>query len=374
MKITLVGPTHPFKGGVSHYNTVLYKYLSKKYNVNIVSFKRQYPQLLIKLLFKAKEQKDTSSQQKFEVQNKPIIDSINPLTWFKTLKEIKKQNSDLVILYWWTPFWTFFNYFISKFVKAKKLCICHNIIPHENTIFDRILTKIALKNFDYYIVHSKSSEIELKKLLPNSNIKVSPHPIYDIFKSNKIKTKNQAKKLLNIEENIILFFGYVRKYKGLEYLIKAMPEILKKNNLKLLIVGQFWGKQKYLDLIKEYNLENNIIIIDDYVPNEEVEKYFKASDVIVLPYTSATNSGIIQTAFAFNKPIIATNTGGLPEIVLDNKTGFIVQPKNPEQLAEAVIKFYEDKKEEEFITNIKKDKKRFSWDKMVETIEGFWKW
>ena len=158
MKLTVIGPTYPFKGGISHYNTVLCKNLSKKCDIKMISFKRQYPQYLIKLLFKAKEQKDTESQQKIEAPNSPIIDSINPFTWFKALKEIKKQNPDFIILYWWTPFWAFFNYFISKFTKAKKICICHNILPHENSAIDRFLTKLALKNNDYFIVHSKSSK------------------------------------------------------------------------------------------------------------------------------------------------------------------------------------------------------------------------
>ena len=197
------------------------------------------------------------------------------------------------------------------------------------------------------------------------------HPTYAVqFKFKEIN-QSKAKKKLNISGKVILFFGYIREYKGLMYLIEAMPHILKEFNITLLIVGEFWkNKEKYINKIKELKIENNVCIIDEYVPDEKVGDYYSASDLIILPYLSATNSGIAQIAYGFEKPVIATNVGGLPEVIINNKTGFIVPPKNSAKLAKAIIKYYTEKKEQIFKKNIIKEKERFSWERMVEIIEN----
>lgn len=373
MKISIIGPTYPYKGGISHYNTILCKNLAKKHDIQLISFKKLYPKLLTKLLLKSKEFKENVSQDKIGFNNFPIINSTNPLTWYKAYKKIKKFNPDLLILYWWTPFWTIFDRYIVKKLhkKTKIIFLCHNVIPHEKSKIDTFLTKQALSKVKNFIVHSKSDKKELLNLFPRVNVKVSPHPTYDIFYKD-IK-KEKAKSQLGLKGKIILFFGYVRKYKGLEVLIKALPDVLKKINLTLLIVGEFWNKEEYFKLIKDLKLEKNVKIIDGYVPNEDVAMYYSCADMLVLPYHSATNSGIVQTAFAFNKPAIVTNVGGLPEIVTNNKTGLVVSKNDYKALAKAIIKFYKNNLEKKFVKNIKKEKDKFSWNRMVETIESFHK-
>ncbi len=375
MKICLVGPTYPYKGGISHYNTTLCNELSKKYDVFLISYKRQYPSFL----YPGKEQINRDSNIKLNetINSEYIMDTINPLTWVKTYLRIKKENPDLVIFQWVHPFFTFVFFTITTLLKKfnnniKISYICHNVLPHERTILDRFLINMAFNNVDYFIVHSKEDYNNLKKIMPNAKVKQSVHPIYDIFKT-KISKEN-ARKSLNIfgDKKIILFFGIVREYKGLIYLIKAMPKIIKEfDDIILLIVGEFWDdKNKYIEEIKKLGIENHVKIIDKYIPDNEVGVYFSASDVVVLPYISATQSGIIQIAYTFEKPVITTNVGGLPDVVDNNKTGIIVKSKNSEELANAIINYFKNGKKREFTENIKIKNKEFSWEKLIKDIES----
>jgi glycosyltransferase involved in cell wall biosynthesis len=228
-----------------------------------------------------------------------------------------------------------------------------------------------LKKGDYFIVHSGEDFENLKRIIPEANVKQSFHPTYKVFHSGSI-TKEKARKQIGINGNTILFFGFVRPYKGLDYLIKAMPIITKHIDVNLLIVGEFWkGDEEYREEIKDLGVRENIKIINKYVPNEEVGLYFAASDVVVLPYVTATGSGIVQAAFGCNKPVISTNVGCLPQVIDDKRTGYLVPARDSEAIANAVVSFYKEGKEEEFVSNIIKEKEKFSWDRMVETIESF---
>lgn len=321
------------------------------------------------------EQIDTESKKKIKANAFFILDFVNPLTWLKVFFIIKKQKPNLVIFHWvspaMSPIFSTISFLVRHFTKTKILLICHNVLPHEKKSIDKFLAKILFYNIDFFIVNSKKDMEDLEMLKKNANAKLGFHPLYEMFKSFKTK-KLDLKKKLNLKKRVILFFGYVREYKGLDYLIKAMPHILKKIDLDLLIVGEFWrGKESYLHLIKKLKIEKNVKIVDKYVPNEEVEGYFTASDVVVLPYTSATQSGIIQTAFALEKPVITTAVGGLLDVIKNNKTGFLVKPQDPASIANAVIRFYKYKKKTEFIKNIKKEKERFSWGKYVKIVEKF---
>lgn len=367
MKICLVGPTYPYKGGISHYNTTLCNELSKRHNVFLISYKRQYPSFL----YPGKEQinKDSNIKVNETTNFEYIIDTINPLTWIKTYSKIKNENPDLVIFQWVHPFFTFvfftITYLLKKFTNIKILYICHNVLPHERTKIDEFLIKMAFKNVDYFIVHSKEDYNNLKKIIPNAKVKQSVLPTYNIFKTKKT-SKEDTRKSLNIDRNkkIILFFGIIREYKGLIYLIKSMPKIINEvDDINLLIVGEFWDdKDKYIDEIKKLGIKNHIKIIDKYIPDEEVGIYFSAADVVVLPYISATQSAVIQTAYAFEKPVITTNVGGLPDVVDDNKTGIIVKSENSEELASAIINYFKNDKERKFTENIKIKNKEFSWE------------
>jgi len=375
MKICVIGPTYPYRGGISHYNTLLCENLKKRHDVKSVSFKRLYPSFL----YPGKDQKDLNSKITIKTDSEYLIDSINPLTWIYTFLSIKKEQPDILIFQWWTPFFTPVYFTISFLIRyltnTKILMICHNVLPHEKKKMDKILTKMVYKNADFFIVHSEEDLRNLRALIPNVDAKQTHHPTYDYFKTgNKINLHLRSKEELNLNQKnkTILFFGFVRDYKGLNYLIEAMPKVLEKQKVDLLIVGEFWeDKEKYIDQIKQLGIENYVHIIDRYVPNEEVSLYFSVADVVVLPYISATQSGIIQIAYGFDKPVITTNVGGLPDVVKNGKTGFIVPSGDANALSKAIVSYFEGKKEREFQVNIKKQKDIFSWNKMVETIESF---
>ncbi|MEK6817118.1 MAG: glycosyltransferase [Nanoarchaeota archaeon] len=374
MKIDVIGPTFPTKGGISHYNTLMCENLAKSHQVNCYSFKRMY----IKWLYPGVCETDEQSKSQIRTSTNRIVDSVNPLSWIRTFNRIRKDKADLVIIPWWTSWLS--HVFISialmtkLFTKSKVLFLCHNVIPHKREPMDRPLAKITFSLGDYFITHSKQDRDDLVSIKKKANVKVGVHPTYEVF-NQKPLDKEEVKKEMGIRNDAILFFGYVKPYKGLSYLVEAMPEILKGRDVTLLIVGEFWSptKEEVLSRAKELGISDKIKIVDSYVPNEEVGKYYCASDVVVLPYVSATSSGIVQTAFGFNIPVIVTNTGGLPEVVIDGKTGYIVPTENSTELAKSVLRYYREKDSVDFSKNIEEDKKRFEWSRMVELIESFMK-
>ena len=369
MRYIIVGPTWPFKGGIVHYNCWLGNKLKREGNEVIgISFKKLYP----KILFPGKKQKDALQRNLFEFKTYNLINSINPFSWLKAFRKIKSLNPDVLIFYWWTPFFGFLIRYLSSKIKIKKICICHNVLPHEKSKIDEILTKYGLKKIDDFIVHGEIEKTVLQNIYPNiksNKITVTPHPTYTLqFKNDEIDKKT-AKEMLKLNGKVLLFFGFIRQYKGLEYLIKAMPMINTKiDNLILIIVGEFWDdKRKYQNLITNLELQN-IRIIDEYISDEKVSQYFMSSDLLIIPYINATSSGVVQIAFSFNLPVIVTNVGALEEIVSHNKTGFIVPPKDSKAIARTVIDFYQKTNKDQIITNIKMEAYRFSWQRLVEVI------
>lgn len=368
-KIVLIGPVYPYKGGIAHYTSLMYQSLAKKYDVEMISYKMQYPKLLFK-----KEQKDYSNDM-FKIENTQfLIHTANPFNIIVVAKKIKSMNPDLVIMQWWHPYFAPCYWILESVLgkKIKKMFICHNVFPHERFPMDRLLTKMVLKKGDSYIVHSKSDGEDLLTIKPDAKYKQNPHPTYNAFKIRDI-SKEQARKELDksMDEKLLLFFGFVREYKGLKHLLNAMPEVKSRiGNIKLMVVGSFGDdKEDYMKLIQSHNIEDCVEVIDSYTPDNEVEKYFAGSDLVVLPYESATQSGIVQIAYGFEKPVVVTNVGGLPDVITDGKTGYVVEEKNPKKLAEAIIDFYEKDREKEFIEGVRKEAERFSWDRMRETIE-----
>ena len=382
MKIIIVSTAYPLRGGIAHFNALLAKHISKHHDVETITFKRQYPSFL----FPGKTQVEDSTRRDESGGNTGIegflpapqlIDSINPLNWLSVASEIKKRKPDLLIFKYWLPFFGPCFGTIAKLVKrgthTKVLFICDNIIPHERRPGDVVFTKYAFSAADYFIVQSKSVERDLNMYFPNSTYRLVPHPVYENFGMPIPKEEARAK--LNIKQkNILLFFGYVRAYKGLDTLIDAMKLMRDMGyamwDMSVFIVGEFYDdEKKYRQQVKDLNLESSIRFVSEYVPNDEVAKYFCASDVVVLPYRSATQSGIVQIAYNFNKPVIATDVGGLSETVLHERTGYIVPPENPGALAEAIIKFYDEQKQEEFSRNVQEEKKNYSWEHFVNQIE-----
>ncbi|MGB9499505.1 MAG: glycosyltransferase [Dissulfuribacterales bacterium] len=371
MKIALIGPSYPSRGGISHYTTLLYQHLKGRHNVRFFSFKRQYPQWL----FPGKTDIDPSKENISTSGAERTLDSINPISWVITARKIIQFAPDIVIFPWWVSFWApqflIISIIVKQFCRAKILFICHNVVAHESMFFDKLLTGMVLRQGDFFVVHSGEDKQNLLQVIPCANVKKNVHPTYDVFKMSPQKPTALNPKL-GLKGHVLLFFGFVRDYKGLKYLIEAMPEILKEVPATLMIVGEFWkDKAKYLDLIQAHAIEDHVVIVDEYVPNESVEEYFNSADVVVQPYVSATGSGVVQIAFGFNKPVIATNVGCLPEVVRDGETGYLVDPGSSSQIAEAVIKFCKENNGPVFVKNIEKEKYRFSWDRLVDVIESF---
>lgn len=368
MKVVVIGPIYPFRGGIAHSNTLLCSNLIKKHDLIAFSFKRLYP----KFAYPGKAQKyEMKKKLNFEVLH--IVDSINPFNWLRVFNKIKRISPDLVILQWWTIFLSPFSFtllfLLRLFTKIKICVLCQNVLQHEENAFDFLLTKIVFRYSHYFVVLSSKDLRDLKKIMPKAKVKMLIEPTYDQFFVGKKISKFQAKKQLGLKGNVILFFGFVRPYKGLKYLLDVIPRVLKKVNLTLLIVGEFWeDKQEYLKQIEESGISKYVKIVDSYIPNQKVPLYLSAADALVLPYTTATQSAILQVAFGFNKPVITTNVGSFSDLVDNNKTGILVPPKDPEKLAHAIIDFYKNKKEKRFIANIKRNKKLFKWGEDKEKI------
>jgi glycosyltransferase involved in cell wall biosynthesis len=372
-KIAVLGLCYPFRGGIAHHSTLLVRELRKKHAVKFITLSRQYPERL----FPGKSQYDTSDRGLAE-ENYALIDSVNPASWLRVAFALKREKFDLVVVQWWNPFFapafgTIAN--VLTLLSPSKVCfLCHNILPHESTVVDRLLSRYAFLRSKYFIVHSDEDRRHLLSMKPRAVVKKNVHPTYSIFGDFAAYEKAQARRELGIapDKNTLLFFGLVRPYKGLKYLIQAMACVARATDCVLLVAGEFYEpKEEYLSLVKQLKLEEHIVIRDEYVRNEDISLYFSSADVVVLPYVTATQSGIVQIAFGMNKPVITTNVGGLPEAVEDGKTGFIVEPESSEQLAQAILKFYEGKYEAEFSERIKANSDAFSWDAEVKSIESF---
>lgn len=371
-RIVMVGPVFPYKGGISHYTGLMCKALREKYHVTMISYKMQYPQILFK-----KEQRDYTNDSFAVEDTQYLIHTANLFNIAVSAGKIKKERPDLVILQWWHPYfapcyWILIRCLRLILPKCPVLLVCHNVYPHERFPMDRFLTRLVLRQADYYLVQSKKDEKDLLGIIENARYERVVHPTYDSFNMTGIN-REEARIRLGVSNTdpVILFFGFVRKYKGLHHLLKAMPEIVSRiSHIRLLIAGDFGeDRDEYLEEIEKYENTGNILLKEGYCPDREVELYFSACNLVVLPYEEATQSGIAQIAFGFGRPVIATEVGGLPEVVSEAQTGYIVPPSDPKALAEAIIRFFIEKREEEFVANISREAKRFSWDRMTEEIE-----
>jgi glycosyltransferase involved in cell wall biosynthesis len=288
---------------------------------------------------------------------------------------VRRLRSELLIFKWWIPFFGPSYFALSWLARhlgsARVLFICDNVIPHEKRPGDSFLTRLAFSQVDYYVVMSKAVEEELKLLKPQSKHALLEHPSYDMFSQEPVD-KDTARKRLGLgDEPMILFFGYVRAYKGLMVLLDSLALLRASISPKLLVVGEFYDqKQKYLDRIEELGIQDMVEMRDTFVPNEEVNLYFSAADVVVLPYLSASQSGIIQIAFALDCPVITTRVGGLQEVVPHGEVGFVVEPGHPQALATAIEKYFVEGCEEKFVSNIPGHRQRFSWRAFAEGIEN----
>lgn len=369
-KVVLIGPVYPYKGGIAHYTGLMYRALCKIYDVEMVSYKFQYPKILYR-----KEQRDYGNDS-FKIEDtKYLIHTANPFNWLYTAKRIRDIKTEMVIIQWWHPYFAPCYYMLCKCIKnIKILFVCHNVFPHERFPMDRILAKAVLRQGDRYIVQSRMDAEDLQTIIKDPIFRQTVHPTYNAFRLENMSGEEARSRLgIRMDEKILLFFGFVREYKGLKYLIQAMPQIVRCiPGAILLIVGDFSGeesKKQYVEMIARKQVQDCIRIYDGYIPDREVEKFFAASDLVMLPYISATQSGIAQIAYGFEKPVVATNVGGLPDVVADGRTGYIVEPENADALADAAVDFFEKDRAAEFAGNVKKEAYRFSWERMVEVVE-----
>lgn len=369
-RIALIGPVYPYRTGLSYYVGLLYRQLSKHYEVSLYSYSMQYPRILYR-----REQKDYSDDAVKVDGAEYILNSASPVSWMRLVRRIKGRKPDLLILQWLHPYFAPCYWFITRRLKGVRiLYICHNALPHERFPLDKRLTRLALAGADYVIAHSESDADILRGMLPKTLIRVNPHPAYNFFKIRDM-TAEEARGRLGLarDAKVLLFFGLVREYKGLRHLIGAMPGIRQKyRDIRLLVAGDFGREENrrlYESMIEESGIADNVDIYGGHIPIPEVEKFFAACDMVVLPYESATQSGVVQVAYSFQKPVLATRVGGLPDAVSDRKTGYIVEPRQPGRIAEAVVDFYENHRAQEFGEHIREESYRFSWERMEETIE-----
>jgi glycosyltransferase involved in cell wall biosynthesis len=356
-KIIIIGPAYPYRGGPSTFVSYIYNITKDKFNVKIYNYKLLYPSFL----FPGTTQYDQSKDRKFIVPSERLVNSMNPVNWINVASRIKKENADIIIFDWWHPFFAPCHFTITQLIKTKYkgkiLFITENYISHEQNKVDQLLTKLGLSNADNFLALSESVENELKKNFPGRKIFRSELPPFDLFTENKTPPSAARAELgLNESDKVLLFFGYVRKYKGLDILIEAMPAILKEMpDVKLLIAGEFYDyAAAYTDLIAKLNLQNKIVLKNEFISNEQVSRYFIASDLVVLPYRSATQSAVLNVAYSFNKPAVVTDVGGLSEFVKDTETGIIAKPGNPAEIATAVLKYFGLRHKINFEENIRK--------------------
>jgi len=370
MKIAIIGPVYPYRGGIAHFSGCLFRELEKdKHQALLVNFRKQYPTFL----FPGKRQ--TESESYFQdIPSLRILIPYNPFTYRKTLKKLLEFNPDLVVFQFFLPFFIPAYCYLLKRIKRRKiktLIIAHNINFHERWLFAKTLTRKLLKKTDRIMTLSDTVYKEAGKLLQNNNDKLIRgfHPLYT-FHNQNVYSRESARKRLGLEEQkVILFFGYIKPYKGVDLLIRSF--ILLKKELKeaiLLIAGEVYGnKDKYLNLIKESGYTEDIILWDEYIGSADVELYFKAADLLVLPYRTATQSGVIQTAYVMGLGVVTTPVGGLPEMVMPGKTGVVANSVSAEDLASAISSYFtlDVKMVRESISQFCN---RYSWNNFVQLM------
>jgi glycosyltransferase involved in cell wall biosynthesis len=385
-EVFLVGPSYPFRGGISHYTTLLFDHLAEQCDVLFYTFKKQY----VKWLYPGADDRDHSeykivplgsegpsvgkADRRKEMRRR--LHPLNPLSWIEA--GIEARRCRLILIPWWTVFWSPHYVLLLAFARSrtnKVIFLCHNVEEHEGGYAKRLLSKVVLNRGNGFILHSREEERRLRGLLGKEcYTAVSHHPIYEVFNKD-LYTRLSARKALGIDpgQRAFLFFGFIRRYKGLPHLLKALPIVKTFDpNALLLIVGEVWGGEGYYrdleDLIRALGLEENIRFVNRYVRNEEVEPYFKASDFVVLPYTEGTGSGIVQLGYAMERAVVTTDIDTFTEIVEDRRTGLTVPPGNEKALAEAIINMYEPGVLPLMEANIREFKKQFEWQTMVESI------
>ena len=351
--IGLVGPVLPFRGGIAQHTTMLHRNLRSKSDLCTISFKRQYP----RSLYPGKSDRDPEYQGYSEPGVIYVLDSLNPVTWTKACRVLLARSPRLIIIVWCTFFGAPYLGFMARYFRKRGIQVmflCHNVIDHESSFWKVTLSRMALAQGSAFLVHSDCEKARLIQLLPGAQVTVHPHPVYNQFPSAKKKLPHRGRLEL-------LFFGFVRHYKGLDILLGAM-RYLEKEDIFLTIAGEWWGENTILrELISNDRLSARVEVIDRYVSEQEAAEYFHRTDLVVLPYRSATGSGVIPLAYHYGKPVIATRTSGIDEVVVDGVSGRLVEPENPYALAEVIREFLNESPES-MKEGVQKTAERMSWE------------
>ena len=367
-KVIIIGPAFPFRGGIANFNNALaQEYYDRGDDVTLYSFTLQYPGFL----FPGTTQYENGEAPK-DLKIKTLINSVNPFNWLNVARKINREKPDYVIIRYWLPFMAPCLGTIARLLnkKIKILAITDNVIPHEKRMGDTLFTRYFVKSCDAFLTLSASVLDDLSKFTNTTFKKFIPHPIYDVFGDKIPKQQAIANLDLNPDDKHLLFFGFIRKYKGLDLMLKAMGDSrLKAMGIKLIIAGEFYDdKKEYTNMIADLGIAKNIIMKSDFIPADKVKDYFCAADMITQTYRTATQSGVTQIAYSFDRPMLVTNVGGLAEIVPNNKVGYVTS-QNPIAIADAIVDFYTNNKEVEFMINTSTEKQRFSWESFVDGVE-----
>lgn len=369
MKVIIVGPAFPLRGGIANFNESLCREFNKAgHEASIYSFSLQYPSFL----FPGTTQYDNGTAPA-DIRVKTCINSVNPFNWISNALKIKKEKPDLVIVRFWIPFMGPCLGTMMRIIKfnsnIKVIAITDNVIPHEKRFGDSLFTRYFVKSCQGFVAMSKAVLQDLNSFTKNQHKAFIPHPIYDTFGEKVSKAAALQKLKLDPSKHYILFFGFIRHYKGLDLLLKAMAnEQIKKLNITLIVAGEFYeSPEPYLKLIQEGQLEQHLILNTHYIHSDLVKYYFCASDLIVQPYHTATQSGVTQIAYHFERPMLVTNVGGLAEMVPHQLCGYVSE-RDPQQIAGYIKDFYLESREEEMVKNCIQEKKNFSWKAMIDGI------
>ena len=367
-KVIIIGSAWPLRaGGLATFNERLAKqFMEEGFDTSIYTFSLQYPNFL----FPGSTQL-SNEPAPAHLKIKACINSINPLNWLKVGNELRKLKPDYIVVRFWMPFFGPCLGTILRIVNRNKftqiICIADNVIPHEKRLGDKVLTKYFFSSIHRFVTMSEKVNEDLKTFTQKPSINIV-HPIYDNF--GDIVTKEEARKYLDlpVNEKIILFFGFIRKYKGLDLLLEAMNDIrIKEANIKLLIAGEFYdNKEEYETIISKYNLANSLYLRTQFIDNSEVKYYVGAADFVIQPYKHATQSGVTPLAYHFEKPMLVTNVGGLADLVPHLKVGVVTEP-NAHTIASGIIQLYE-LGETHFLKQLCEEKKKLSWDKLTAAI------
>ena len=371
MNVVIIGPAYPLRGGLATYNERLARAFREAGDeVRIVTFSLQYPDFL----FPGQTQLSTEPGPA-DLAIEVSLNSVNPLSWLAVGRRLRRERPDLVIFRFWLPFMGPALGTVARLVRGnghtRVVAITDNVIPHEKRPGDGPLTRYFLSACDGFVTMSRSVLDDLRGLgFGRKPALYRPHPLYDNFGPIKSKAAALAALGQSYSGQYLLFFGFIRAYKGLDILLEAFADKrLAQLPVKLIIAGEFYeDAAPYEELIKRYQLENRIIRATDFIPNEKVVDYFCAADLIMQPYKNATQSGVSQIAYHFERPMLVTDVGGLAELIPDGVVGYVVPP-TPAAIADAVVDFYANRREETFVAGVREQKKQFSWPVMVAALK-----